>query len=302
MRKLIVLCVAVLSNLLGWDALQSTAQVTSQLNDPKVVIVDVSEPDTYRKDGHIHGAYHTEFGAWRSAHEKHFLLKTPDEIQTHIRSLGINTDSNVILYGHLGAAKDLLSSSYIYWALRHSGVKNVAIMDGGLEQWKAEKRFVLHDDVKALEGNFTVQILPETVADMAYVKLNIGKIAMLDARASENYFGVTPSNGVERLGHIPGAASYPWTYSITPELKVKSTDVLKKIFSDGFGLKQNQQILVYCTGGLETSFNYFVLSGILGYTNVRLYDASMREWGNLQDTPLVQYKWEEFHPMSEVIK
>jgi thiosulfate/3-mercaptopyruvate sulfurtransferase len=302
MRKLIVLCVVVSAQLFGWDALQSTAQVASQLNDPKTIIVDVSESDVYRKDGHIHGAYHTEIAAWRSAHDKHFLLRTPNELQIHIRSLGINSDSNVILYGHLGSAKDLLYSSYIYWALKHSGVKNVAIMDGGLEQWKAEKRFVINDDVKAPDGNFTVQIVPEIVADMVYVKSNLGKIAMLDARASENYFGITPSNGVERLGHIPGAASYFWTYSVTPELKVKSTSVLKKIFSDGFAFSQNQEILLYCTGGLETSFNYFVLSGILGYTNVRLYDASMREWGNLADTPMVQYKWEEFHPMSEVIK
>jgi thiosulfate/3-mercaptopyruvate sulfurtransferase len=291
-----------LTNLIGWDALQSTAQVASQLNDPKSVIIDVSESDVFRKDGHIHGAYHTEIAAWRSVHEKHFLLKTPNELQTLIRSLGINNDSNVILYGHLGSAKDLLYGSYIYWALRHSGVKNVAIMDGGLEQWKAEKRFVINDDVKVPEGSFTVKTASEMVADMAYVKGNLGKIAMLDARASENYFGVTPSNGVERLGHIPGAASYFWTYSITPELKVKSTAVLKKIFNDGFGFSQNQEILVYCTGGLETSFNYFVLSGILGYTNVRLYDGSMREWGNLPDTPMVQYKWEEFHPMTEVIK
>ena len=302
MRKLIVLCVVVSAQLLGWDALQSTAQVASQLNDPKSVIVDVSESDIYHKDGHIHGAYHTELAAWRSAHDKHFLLKTPNELQTLIRSLGINSDSNVILYGHLASAKDLLYSSYIYWALKHSGVRNVAIMDGGLEQWKAEKRFVLTDDVKAPEGNFTVQMVPAMVADMAYVKSNLGKIAMLDARVSENYFGITPSNGVDRLGHIPGAASYFWTYSITPELKVKPTEVLKKIFNDGFALSQNQEILVYCTGGLETSFNYFVLSGILGYTNVRLYDASMREWGNIQDTPMVQYKWEEFHPMTEVIK
>ena len=298
MRKLIALCVVVLTNVFGWDALQTTAQVASQLNDPKAVIVDVSESDMYLLDGHIHGAYHTDIGEWRSA----YLLKTPDKIQIHIRSLGINTDSNVILYGHLGAANNLLTISYVYWALRHSGVKNVAIMDGGLEQWRAEKRFVNNDDINAPEGNFTVQMLPETVADMAYVKLNLGKIAMLDARASENYFGITPSNGVARLGHIPGAASYAWTNSITPELKVKSADVLKKIFNDGFDLKQNQQILTYCTIGLEATFNYFVLSGMLGYTNVRVYDASMREWGNLQDTPLVQYKWEEFHPMSEVIK
>lgn len=298
MKKLIVLCAVAVAHLFAWEALQSTAQVASKLNDPKVVIIDVSEDDMYVLDGHIHGAYHTELKEWRSA----YVLKSPDKIQTHIRSLGINTDSDVILYGHLGAENNLLRISYVYWALKYSGVKNVAIMDGGLEQWRAEKRFVSTDELNAPEGNFTVGIVPEIMADMAYVKRNIGKIAMLDARPSEYYFGMTPSNGVERLGHIPGAASYAWTNNITHELKVKSPDVLKKVFSEGFEFKQNQEILIYCTIGLEATFNYFVLSGILGYTNVRVYDASMREWGNMKDTPIVQYKWEEFHPMVEVIK
>lgn len=298
MKKLIFICAFALCNVWGWDALQSTVQVASQLNDPKAVILDVSEDDMYVLEGHIHGAYHTELKEWRSA----YVLKSPDKLQTHIRSLGINTDSNVILYGHLGAENNLLKITYVYWALKYCGVKNVAIMDGGLEQWRAEKRFVSSDEPTAPEGNFTVKIVPEIMADMAYVKQNLGKIAMLDARPSENYFGMTPSNGVERLGHIPGAASYFWTYSITPELKLKSPDVLKKVFNDGFGFKQNQEILLYCTIGLEATFNYFVLSGLLGYTNLRLYDASMREWGNMKDTPIVQYKWESFHPVIEVIK
>lgn len=298
MKKLIFICAFALCNVWGWDALQSTVQVASQLNDPKAVILDVSEDDMYVLEGHIHGAYHTELKEWRSA----YVLKSPDKLQTHIRSLGINTDSNVILYGHLGAENNLLKITYVYWALKYCGVKNVAIMDGGLEQWRAEKWFVSSDEPTAPEGNFTVKIVPEIMADMAYVKQNLGKIAMLDARPSENYFGMTPSNGVERLGHIPGAASYFWTYSITPELKLKSPDVLKKVFNDGFGFKQNQEILLYCTIGLEATFNYFVLSGLLGYTNLRLYDASMREWGNMKDTPIVQYKWESFHPVIEVIK
>lgn len=298
MRKMIVLCAVALTNLLGWDALQSTTQVASLLNDPKVVILDVSEDDMYSLDGHIHGAYHTELKEWRSA----YLLKTPDKIQAHMRFLGINTDSNVILYGHMGAENNLVKISYVYWALKYSGVKNVAIMDGGLDQWRADKRFVINDEATAPEGNFTIQIAPEIVADMEYVKHNLGKVVMLDARPSEYYFGTSLSNGVERFGHIPGATSYAWNYSITPDSKLKSAGVLKKIFSDGFNLKQNQPILIYCTIGLEATFNYFVLSGMLGYTNVRVYDASMREWGNRQDTPLVQYKWEEFHPMTEVIK
>lgn len=302
MKKIIVLCGLALSHLFAWEALQSTGEVARQLNDPKVIIIDVSEAETYTKEGHIHGAYHTSIGQWRTAHEKHFLIKTPDEIQTHMRSLGINSDSNVILYGHLGVPKDLLVSTYIYWAMKYSGVQNVAIMDGGLEQWKVEKRFVVNDNPTPTEGNFTVKNVPNMVADLEYVKQNLGKIPMLDARPAEIYFGVTAFNGVERLGHIPGAMSYFWTYSITPDFKVKPVQTLQKIFSEGFGLKQNQEILVYCTGGLETSFNYFVLNGILGYRNVKLYDGSMREWGNRQDTPMAQYKWEAFHPMIEVIK
>jgi len=302
MKSLITLCILAAGTLFGWDALQTTSQVAAQINDPKVVIIDVSDLEKYSKEGHIHGSSHTDIVAWRTSHEKHFLLKTPDEIQAHMRSLGINSDSNVILYGHLSSVKDLLNSSYIYWAMKHYGVQNVAIMDGGLEQWKAEKRFVLYEGTKTLDGNFTAVVLPQMAADLPYVKQSIGKTAMIDARMPENYFGITASNGVERLGHIPGAMSYFWTYSITPELKVKSPVVLQKIFSEGFGLKPSQEIILYCTGGLESSFNYFLMSGILGYTNVRLYDASMREWGNRQDTPLVQYKWEEFHPVIEVIK
>ncbi len=298
MNKMILIYAFLLSNVWGWDTLQTTAQVASQLNDPKVVIIDVSEDDMYVLDGHIHGANHTELKEWRS----NYLLKSPEKIQAHIRSLGINTDSNVILYGHLGAQNNLLKISYVYWALRHSGVKNVAIMDGGLEQWRADKRFVHTDEVNAPEGNFTVNILPETIVDMEYVQQNLGKIVMIDARPSEYYFGISQSNGVGRLGHIPGATSYSWTNSITPELKLKSADVLKNIFSDGFNLKQNQPIVIYCTIGLEATFNYFVLSGILGYNNVRVYDASMREWANRQDTSMIQYKWENFHPISEVIK
>lgn len=298
MNKMILIYAFLLCNVWGWDALQTTAQVASQLNDPKVVIIDVSEDDMYVLDGHIHGAYHTELKEWRA----NYQLRSYDQIQAHIRSLGINTDSNVILYGHLGAENNLLKVSYVYWALRHCGIKNVAIMDGGLEQWRADKRFVLTDEVNAPEGNFTVNIVPETIADMEYVKQNLGKITMLDARHSEYYFGAKASNGVERLGHIPGATSYAWNNSITPQLKVKPSDELKKIFRDGFDLKQSQPILTYCTIGLEATFNYFVLSGILGYTNVRVYDASMREWGNRQDTSMIQYKWENFHPNSEVIK
>ena len=117
---------------------------------------------------------------------------------------------------------------------------------------------------------------------------------MIDARPSDMYLGVTPTPTVKRNGHIKGGMSYSWNYSVDKEYILKPKAMLESVFKEGYGLDKNKEVLVYCTGGLETSFNYFVLSGVLGYKNIRLYDASMKEWGNREDTPMNQYRYEMF--------
>lgn len=301
MKKIVFISWLIGSAVWGWEPLLSTTQVAASINDPKVVLVDVSEGDMYTNKGHLHGAVHTHLAEWRTAVEKHFLVKSPNDIQQVMRRLGINSDSKVILYSHLDTPKDLLTSSYIFWAMKLHGLKNISLMNGGFKAWSKENRFSVHDETKVAEGNFTAVLNPNMVADLSYVRQNVGKRPMIDARPAENYFGIAKSDGVARYGHIEGAMSYFWMYSVTPDLSVKSIDELKTIFTKGFDLSQGEEIILYCTGGLETSFNYFVLNALLGYTNVRLYDGSMREWGNRTDTPMVQYKWENYRPVTEVI-
>ena len=119
-------------------------------------------------------------------------------------------------------------------------------------------------------------------------------VPMLDARPTEFYFGLVNSPGVARAGHIEKGMSYPWNYSVNSDYTVKPKSELQRIFAEGLGLKPEREVIVYCTGGLETSFNYFILEGFLGYGKVRLYDASMKEWGNREDTPMERYRWEMF--------
>ncbi len=302
MIKTVLSTLLVTVTLWGADGLQTTTESAVLINDPKVVVVDVSDPKTYLAEGHLHGAVRTDISEWRIATDKHMSVKSASEIQSLMRRLGINSDSKILLYSHLNTPKDLLSTSYIYWAMKLYGANDVMIMDGGFKQWEKEKRFNVHDDVKNSEGNFTAVIDSKRLADRSYVQRSIGNVAMIDARPPENYFGIKASDGVERLGHIPGAMSYFWMYSVTPELASKPKAELEKIFSQGFALSKHQEIILYCTGGLETSYNYFLLSAVLGYTNVKLYDGSMREWGNLPDTPMIQYKWEHFTPTVEVVK
>ena len=61
---------------------------------------------------------------------------------------------------------------------------------------------------------------------------------------------------------------------------------------EGLGLDPNKEVITYCTGGLETSMNWFVLHRILGFKKARLYDASMKQWANDPRMPLTKYRWE----------
>lgn len=189
--------------------------------------------------------------------------------------------------------KDLLKATYIYWALNYHGVMNVALLDGGLDAYKKDFKTV-DMLINAKPTNFKATIDSSKVADIEYVKANLGKLPMVDARPADMYLGVTPTPTVKRNGHISGGMSYPWIYSVDNSFKLKDKALLDDVFKNGYKLDKNKEVLVYCTGGLETSFNYFVLSGVLGYKNVRLYDASMKEWGNREDTPMTQYKFENF--------
>ncbi len=262
-------------------------------NQQSLRIVEVSDGDSYLFE-HIPGAVHTSIGKWRYDNGTFLSIRPVQEIENEISRLGINNDTQVVLYAPISDPKDLLKTSYIYWALQYHGVKNVALLDGGLASWK-KNGFPLSSDETAIPSSaFKASLDPTKVTDIDYVKKQIGKLPMIDARPSDMYLGVTPTPTVKRSGHIQGAMSYSWNYSVDKEFILKPKEMLKAVFEQGYGLQKDQETIVYCTGGLETSFNYFVLSGVLGYKNIRLYDASMKEWGNREDTPMVQYSYEKF--------
>ncbi|KIM11273.1 MAG: hypothetical protein KU37_06425 [Sulfuricurvum sp. PC08-66] len=291
MHKLVLFLLALT---LSWATPSvSTQWVEDNLKNPKLVLVDTASDDVFALEGHIPNAVLTPLSAWRYSVGKHFLVRDARSIEAHMRSLGIDNDSHVVLYSHINSPKDFLVASYIYWAMKHYGLAKVSIMDGGFNQWNQEKRPTTQEESISKKGTFVAKASKSDMVDLAYVKAHIGKVPMIDARPAENYFGAKPSDGVVRLGHIAGAMSYFWGNSIEADYRLKSLDVVAKQLAQ-LAPNKKSEVIVYCTGGLETSYNYFVLAGYLGYTNVKLYDASMREWGNREDTPMRAYVWEMF--------
>jgi thiosulfate/3-mercaptopyruvate sulfurtransferase len=288
----VTLFLTVLS-LMAIEPLVNSEWLNTHRNDVNLRIVEVSDGGTYQIE-HIGNAAHTSIDAWRFDNGTFLSVRSVEEIEKEISRLGIDKNTDVVLYAPINSPKDLLKATYIYWALNYHGVKNVALLDGGLALYKSAN-FPLSSEALTIKPSaFKAELDKTKIADLNYVKKHLGKLPMIDARPSDMYLGVTPTATVKRNGHIQGGMSYSWNYSVDKDYLLKPKATLESVFKEGYKLDKNKELLVYCTGGLETSFNYFVLSGVLGYKHVRLYDASMKEWGNREDTPMTQYTYEMF--------
>jgi len=276
--------------LLANDAFISSDYIKDNLNKKNLVLLDTTDIKTFNK-GHIPRARQVSISLFRHWMDgkTYMLMNSSSEIQKAARSLGINNDSEVIIYGH-HKDKELLKSSYIALALIANGFSNVSLLNGGYGDWEDE----YEDDEGAIStttskiktGNFTAKFNPNILVDMAYVKAHIGKTPMIEARPKIYFTGERKSHGVKRLGHIPQAQSSFWRDKFELDDTIKSDKKLDKIFFEGHNLDTNKEVIAYCTGGLEASMNWYVLTKHLNFKDVKIYDASMKQWGNLDDTPM----------------
>ncbi|MDA7816899.1 rhodanese-like domain-containing protein [Sulfurimonas sp.] len=273
------------------DAFISPQDLHDKMKNDNLVILDVTTKEAYENE-HIPGAVRADVGQFRKKVLMHQEIRSEAEIQNIARSYGINNDSEVVLYGH-GKAKELMKSTYIALSLLAHGVKNVSILNGGFTAWSGEYIDSSDETPQVKDGNFVAKSDAKTLVNMDYVKEKLGKVKMLDSRGYGNYFGTVISGGVERLGHIPHATNSYWQDKFNKDDTVKDDEFLEEMIIEGLGLNDlNQEVVLYCTGGLEGSANWYIFSQHLGFKNAKLYDGSMRDWGNNNDTPLTKYKWE----------
>ncbi len=287
--KLIIIMAAFMQILFANTAFISAQDLQKKLTDKNLVLIDTADIQTY-KEGHIPNAKQIDIAAFRKlVDNKYELMRSSKEIEKTARSLGVNNDSYVVIYGH-NKPKELLKASYIAMALIVNGFSNISILDGGFDAWKKAARednsLISTQTPSPMLGNFTANYNPEILVDMQYVKEKIGKVDMIEARAKKFYDGQAQSPGVQRLGHIKNAQSSNWEEKFSAGEKVVEDKKLKEIFFDTHTLHPKKEVITYCTGGLEASMNWYLLTQHLNFENVKMYDASMKEWGNQEDTPM----------------
>ena len=289
MKKLFSILLAGCISLLATPAFINSDELKEHLSEKNLILIDTTDADTYKR-GHIPGAVRADISLFRHWVDKTYLLmNSPQQIEKEARSLGINNDSWVVLYGH-NKDKEYLKASYIALALITNGFNNVTILNGGFNDWKyefeGEKDAFSTVVVTPKKGNFTAKPRKDILVNLEYVKAHIGKTPMIEARPYPYYTGEQKSHGVRRLGHIKGAQSSFWRDKFNVDDTLKSDKKIKEIFIGKNGLNPDKEVIAYCTGGLEASMNWYLLTQKLGFKDVKLYDASMKQWGNRDDTPM----------------
>jgi len=276
------------------DAYISAEALAEKINEKNILLLDVTDKENY-EIGHIPNAVRVEVEDFRKPVIMHRRMRSPEQVQEVMRSLGINNDTDIVIYEH-GKEKELLKSTYIALALITHGAKNVTILDGGYDAWLSENPKLISTETPAVKkGNFNAKFNNGIIVELDYVKSKIAKIPMLDARPPRYYYGSLLSGGVERYGHIPHATSSFWGDKFHTDKTIRDSEELDEIVIQSNNLNTEDEVILYCTGGLETSANWYILSQHMGFKNAKIYEGSMREWGNRDDTPLVRYRWESFH-------
>jgi thiosulfate/3-mercaptopyruvate sulfurtransferase len=271
------------------NVLVSTDWVADHLGDERVVVAEVDEnPDLY-DEGHIPGAVKLH---WREDLQDPIERDIVDKesFERLLGSRGIGNDTTVVLYGD----RNNWFAAYAYWYLKVYGHEDVRIVDGGRQKWFDEGRELSIETPEPAAATYTADDRDESIrAYRDYVREVIGDEdkALVDVRSPQEYAGelLAPpgyeSEGASRGGHIPSARSIPWAQAVNDDGTFKGADALRELYA-GKGVTPEKETIAYCRIGERSAHTWFVLRELLGYAEVRNYDGSWTEWGNLVDVPI----------------
>jgi thiosulfate/3-mercaptopyruvate sulfurtransferase len=270
------------------DVLVDTQWVQDHLEDDSIRIVEVDENPGLYAESHIPGAIGFDWQKdLQDQVERDFL--GPKDFGELFGGRGISNDHTVVLYGD----RNNWFAAYTYWYLKYYGHDNVKLMNGPREKWIDEGRPTTNEVPSHRAAKFDVKGADDEIRAMRDEVFSvIGKdTRLVDVRSPQEFSGELiamtgyEQEGAQRSGHIPGAANVPWAQAVREDGTFKSADDLRELY-EGKGVLDGNDVIAYCRIGERSAHTWFVLHELLGHDDVKNYDGSWTEWGNMVDVPI----------------
>ena len=280
------------SNYVHSEVLVDTKWVEDHTKDSNVRVAEVDyDPKANYELGHVPGAVLFDWKQDINDPIRRNVL-SKQACEDLLQRAGINNDTTLILYGDFNN----WFAAFAFWVFKYYGYKDVRLMNGGRKKWLQEDRPVSKDLPNYSRGNFrasepdkNIRIFLNEVKQALDAK---DRIRMVDVRSPKEFTGEIlappeyPTEHAQRGGHIPGADNIPWGQAVNDsDGTFKSADELKKLY-ESKGIAPDKEIIAYCRIGERSSHTWFVLKYLLGYPDVKNYDGSWTEWGNMIDNPI----------------
>ena len=270
------------------DVLVETDWVAEHLDDPNIRIVEVDENPALYAEAHIPGAVGFDWKRDLQDQVKRDFLG-PEEFGRLFGEHGISNEHTIVLYGD----RNNWFAAYTYWYLKYYGHDAVKLMNGPREKWISEGRPTSTETPGHEPTTFEARPGDDAIrAKRDEVLAALGSDSKLvDVRSPQEFSGELiamagyEQEGAQRGGHIPGAASVPWAQAVREDGTFKSKDELEELYG-GKGVLGGEPIIAYCRIGERSAHTWFVLHELLGKDDVKNYDGSWTEWGNLVDVPV----------------
>jgi thiosulfate/3-mercaptopyruvate sulfurtransferase len=271
------------------DVLVDTQWVEDHLNDDSIRIVEVDENTALYAEAHIPGAIGFDWKRDLQDQVRRDFLG-PADFGELFGSRGISNEHTVVLYGD----RNNWFAAYTYWYLKYYGHDKVKLVNGPREKWISEGRPVTTEVPTYDSQQFTAEPGDDTIRakrDEVQAALD-SKTSLVDVRSPQEFSGELiamagyEQEGAQRAGHIPGAASVPWAQSVQEDGTFKSADQLRELYSAKGVINGGDPIIAYCRIGERSAHTWFVLHELLGEGDVKNYDGSWTEWGNLVNVPI----------------
>jgi thiosulfate/3-mercaptopyruvate sulfurtransferase len=271
------------------EVLVDTAWVAEHLDDADVVLAEVDENTDLYEDGHIPGAVKLH---WRDDLQDPIErdIVERERFEQLLGERGIGNETTVVVYGD----KNNWFAAYAYWYLKVYGHKDVRILDGGRQKWIDERRELTTNVATPEPHSYAAGEPDESIRarrDQVLQWIGADDRALVDVRSPQEYSGelLAPpgyeQEGASRGGHIPTAQSIPWAQAVRDDGTFKAAADLRELYGSK-GVTSDKKVTAYCRIGERSAHTWFVLHELLGFQDVRNYDGSWTEWGNLVGVPI----------------